>query len=445
MSRSLPFNGVLSADAVVSTLESRFEYDDPNPFTFGALSYSLNESTDTEIFNAAARRISRELCLNNPFAINALENRVNYVVGFGHKYQATARDAQDAELAQKTQDIVVDFIVANDWFKRQQEILRRYDRDGEVFLRFFRDDAGKTVVRFVEPEQVKTPQGQNARSTRCGIVSDKRDAEKIIGYWIDDVFVDASKIQHRKANVDSTVSRGVPLLYPVRDNLRRAEKLLRNMSVVAEIQSSIALIRKHANGSQESIRRFVRDKNQSANDLQPRERFQPGTIVDATAGVDYEFPIAGIDATRYVQILQAELRAIAARLTIPEFMLSSDASNANYSSTSVAEGPAVRNFERMQHELIKEDMKIVWRVVEDAVLRGALPDDVGRRVSIQAIPPSLAVRDRLSEAQADEILMNAGVISPQTAAMRYGLDPNRERALQRQLRQELAQSEKRDD
>ncbi|MBQ1278417.1 MAG: phage portal protein, partial [Thermoguttaceae bacterium] len=228
------------------------------------------------------------------------------------------------------------------------------------------------------------------------------------------------------------------------ENLRRAEKLLRNMSVVAEIQSSIALIRKHANGSQETIRRFVRDKAQSANDLPPRERFRPGTIVDATAGVDYEFPIAGIDATRYVQILQAELRAIAARLTIPEFMLSSDASNANYSSTSVAEGPAVRNFERMQHELIKEDMKIVWRVVEDAVLRGDLPDDVGRRVSIQAIPPSLAVRDRLSEAQADEILMNAGVISPQTAAMRYGLDPNRERALQRQLRQELASSEKRE-
>jgi hypothetical protein len=28
--------------------------------------------------------------------------------------------------------------------------------------------------------------------------------------------------------------------------------------------------------------------------------------------------------------------------------------------------------------------------------------------------------------------------------MRYGLDPNRERALQRQLRQELAQSEKND-
>ncbi len=437
MSVSRPFRGVLSSDAVVSTLESRFAFDDPNPFIFGDLSYSLAGSTDSEMFNEAARRISRDLCLNNPFAINALENRINYVVGFGHKYQATARDESDAELARKTQDVVVDFIVENDWFKRQQEILRRYDRDGEVFLRLFRDENGKTVVRFVEPEQVKTPQGHNGRRARCGIVADKRDAERILGYWIDGSFVEAAKIQHRKANVDATAKRGVPLLYPVRENLRRAEKLLRNMSVVAEIQSSIALIRKHANGTQESVRRFVRDKSREGDALPPRERFQPGTIVDATAGIDYEFPIAGIDATRYVQILQAELRAIAARLTLPEFMLSSDASNANYASTSVAEGPAVRNFERMQHELVKEDMKIVWRVVEDAVRRGELPEDVGKRVSIQAIPPSLATRDRLNEAKADEILIAAGVISPQTAAMRHGLDPARERALQRQARQEF--------
>ena len=39
-------------------------------------------------------------------------------------------------------------------------------------------------------------------------------------------------------------------------------------------------------------------------------------------------------------MLQAELRAIAARLVMPEFMLTSDASNANYASTMVAEGPA---------------------------------------------------------------------------------------------------------
>ena len=42
-------------------------------------------------------------------------------------------------------------------------------------------------------------------------------------------------------------------------------------------------------------------------------------------------------------VLQAELRAIASRLVMPEFMLTSDASNANYASTMVAEGPAVQD------------------------------------------------------------------------------------------------------
>ena len=65
------------------------------------------------------------------------------------------------------------------------------------------------------------------------------------------------------------------------------------------------------------------------------------------AGTDYEFPAAGIDAGRYVAVLQAELRAVASRLVMPEFMLSSDASNANYSSTMVAEGPAVKMFDRL--------------------------------------------------------------------------------------------------
>ena len=67
----------------------------------------------------------------------------------------------------------------------------------------------------------------------------------MLGYWIDGQLVDAAEIQHRKANVDANVKRGLPLFFPVRKNLRRAEKLLRNMSVVAEIQSAIAVIRKH--------------------------------------------------------------------------------------------------------------------------------------------------------------------------------------------------------
>jgi capsid protein len=128
-------------------------------------------------------------------------------------------------------------------------------------------------------------------------------------------------------------------------------------------------------------------------------------------------------------VLQAELRAIASRLVMPEFMLTSDASNANYASTMIAEGPAVRMFERLQHEIIGEDRQLFKAVIQEAVYQGFLPEQAWQRVSIHAIPPMLAARDRLNEAKADAILYNLGVLSKETLAMRYGLDPSQEERL----------------
>ena len=105
-------------------------------------------------------------------------------------------------------------------------------------------------------------------------------------------------------------------------------------------------------------------------------RYAPGTILDAMAGTDYEFPAAAIDAASYVAVLQAELRAIAARLVMPEFMFTSDASNANYSSTMVAEGPAVKMFDRLQQDMIEDDLELLCRVVGHAVVAGP---SAGRR------------------------------------------------------------------
>ena len=159
------------------------------------------------------------------------------------------------------------------------------------------------------------------------------------------------------------------------------------------------------------------------------QRYAPGTILDAVSGTDYEFPAAGIDAGRYVTVLQAELRAIASRLVMPEFMLSSDASNANYASTMVAEGPAVKMFERLQHEMLGDDVELLWRVVRHAAASDRVSAEALTAVEIHGIPPRLAVRDRLKDAQADQILLRAGAMSSQTMAMRHGLDPEQERRL----------------
>jgi hypothetical protein len=394
---------------------------------------------------AELRGQCRRLAATNEFAINGHENRISYIVGPGHSYRATVCKGMDApaEVAMAVQKELEHFLAENRWQQRQQEIVRRLDRDGEAFLRFFVDHEGVTRVRFVEPDQVTTPTSRaNDPSASFGIQTDARDVESVRGYYVDGEFVSAGEVQHRRANVDFNVKRGLPLYTPVRKNLRRAEKLLRNMSVVAEIQSAIALIRKHRGASRSGIEQFVADGavtgggvtdpgssagiGYSGGRARHYTQYGPGTILDAPAGLEYDFPTQGLDAASFVAILQAELRAIAARLVMPEFMFTSDASNSNYASTLVAEGPAMKMFERLQALQVEQDRAVMWRVVENAIAAGRLPGEVRSVCEIQIIPPSLAVRDHLRQAQVDRIAFESGVLSPQTWSQPLGLDYDQE-------------------
>jgi capsid protein len=388
-----------------------------------------------ETMVADLRNQSRRLAATNEFAINGLENRVSYIVGPGHSYRATVCKGADAscDVALQVQHVIEQFVEENRWQLRQQEIVRRMDRDGEAFLRFFADRAGLTSVRFIEPEQITTPNSLASDvSASFGIQTEPDDVETVLAYYVDGEPVDAADVQHRLANVDFNVKRGLPLFTPVRKNLRRAERLLRNMSIVAEIQSAIALIRKHRGASRSGIEQFVAaDADVSlTNGVGGRthhySQYGPGTILDAPAGMEYDFPARGLDASSFVAVLQAELRAIAARLVMPEFMFTSDASNANFASTMVAEGPAIRMFERLQATLIAQDRAVMWRVVDNAISAGTLPANVRDMVEIQIIPPSLHVRDPLKQAEVDRIAFKHGVLSRQTWSQHLGLDYDQE-------------------
>ncbi len=125
-------------------------------------------------------------------------------------------------------------------------------------------------------------------------------------------------------------------------------------------------------------------------------------------------------------MLQAELRAIASRLVMPEFMLTSDASNANYASTMVAEGPAMRMFDRLQAEQVCDDL--LGDAARGRQRRGerTIAGDAQALVEIQAVPPSLAVRDQLQESHRHRIEHAAGILSPQTWSQLAGFDYDQE-------------------
>lgn len=396
----------------------------------------------TEHEHRDIRQRCRGLALSNEFAINGHENRVSYIVGAGHSYRVAPRkhvrpDEPMQRLAASVQSVLDAFLWQNQWHRRQQESVLRRDRDGEVFLRFFPSADGSLRVRFVEPGQIGTPPQWSADpAASFGVLTDRDDVESPLAYFIDGQPVPAEQVQHRKANVDGNVKRGLPLFFPVRKNLRRAEKLLRNMSVVAEIQSAIALIRKHRSGTRSAVQQFV-SQGADASIAAPSgatthfKRYGPGAILDTSAGIEYDFPAAGLNAGAYVTVLQAELRAIASRLVMPEFMLSSDASNTAYASTMIAEGPAVKMFERLQAQQVADDLEVLWRAVEVATRAGRLPEGASDQVEIQAVPPSLAVRDTLREAQVSRIEHEAGILSPQTWSQRRGLDYDQEQANRR--------------
>ena len=407
-------------------------------FTRGAVALAYTDETGLNM----VRNHCRHLATENEFAINAHENRVSYIVGAGHVYGVAPKPDEevDSAVCEEVLAVINEFIRVNQWHRRQQEIIRRRDRDGEVFLRFFPGGDGLLRVRFVEPERVRSPDANVDDSVRFGIRFDPDDAETALEYLVrrnaDDQTgeaIEAAHIQHRKANVDCTSPRGVPLLYPVRKNLARAEKLLTNMGHLAGIRAAIAMIRKHVQGSSQKIQDYVsgmadvETQNSTTGKIRDYKHYPPGTIIDTGPASEYDFPSHQTDIASFVAALQAELRAIASRLVMPEFMLSSDASNANYASTMVAEGPAVKMFEREQADMIQYDLDVLRLAIETAAAAGKVPEDILEYVEITAEAPQVRTRDHLKEAQADAVLSGAKVLSKKTFAARHGLDYDAER------------------
>jgi len=383
--------------------------------------------TDAEL--RMKRSVGRLLWQDNEFAINGHQNRISYIVGWGHTYTVTGIHPDvPKETIKRVQDVIDNWKKVNRWMRRQQEALMRYDRDGEVFIRQYPQADGYIRLRFVEPGAVLTPAGvDHDFDDSFGIRTPKGDVETVLGYWINGEPVDASQIQHRKANVDSGLKRGIPLFWPVRRNLARVAKILRNMSTTTEIQTAIALIRKHTQATGQAVRSFVSSKAVgTTTDQGGRSQnvlgYGPGSIIDANAGTEYTFPANQLDPSKTVAALAAELRAIASRLVMPEFMLTSDASNANFSSTMVAEGPAVKYFEREQYGVIECDLELIDSQLDHAVTTGLISQEERNLVKVTATPPSCKVRDELKEAQTRQIDMGLRILSPQTACAETGRD-----------------------
>lgn len=390
---------------------------------------------------------SRRLCMENEFAICATENRRNYIVGDGFTYRATG----DKELSDKVQLVLDAWLIGADVSDYEADAMERLDKDGEFALRFFERASGLVEARFIEPEHIKDPTGDPYSPARAfGVETEIDDVENVLAYhvvkhpWISDATepIPASEVMHVKLNVPRNAKRGLPTFYPVETNLRRSEDLLASMSSMAKARAKIALIRHMLDTTKTAAQSLVDSLSVGIQLQDPMtgqstnlERMKYGTILTSSGNVKYEMPSAQTDAGSFVAILQAELRAVAARLQMPEWMLTVDASNANLASSLVAEAPSVKSFRRIQRMLCRRfgesrhpaKKSWAWRQIEYAVRCGVLPREVLYKVQIQCEGPSLVVRNKAEEAEVNRVYYEMGIKSPQTIAQEQSLDYDQER------------------
>lgn len=394
----------------------------------------------------------RKLVATNPFAVSALSNRAHYIVGDGLTIKANPIEDGDESLASDVQKFIDVFVEVNDLNRMEAEAKWREDEDGEAFVRLFPQRsgplAGMTYLRFVEPELVRDPRGDATGATSFGIETMPGDVQHILGYQIVDDpitnyspgFVAETEVVHFKGNTRATAKRGLPKLYQVEASLKRAEDLLASMSAMAKTRAKIAMIRSRK-GTNKTAAQTLADDLADVQVTDPVtgavrnvERYSLGSIIDTNANTEYIFPNSGSGVAEFVMVLQAELRSAAALLNMPEWMLTADSGNANYSTAFVAESVAVKSFQAEQERIralwaecrFGSRKSVIWRALEVAIDAGIFPEDLGSRVRIVAEAPSLIARDQDREASTNKLYFDMKVKSRQRIQQELGFDGERE-------------------
>jgi capsid protein len=301
-------------------------------------------------------------------------------------------------------------------------------------------------VRFVDPESI----GPTADAPESqGILTDADDAESPVEYLrIDPATgrlaerIAAADIVHTRIGVDSNQKRGVTVFLPVLHVLDCFNTWVETELLARKLQSSIVLWRKVQGGPQQAaaFADGLASGSQVAADAR-RETIRPGTILTTGHGTDVQFLQPNTNFGDAVPLGRVLLLCTAAGAGLPEFMLTSDASNANFASTMIAEGPAVKLFQSEQQFFAGEFTR-VWRwIMSDAVAPGLLPADFTERIEPVWTFPQLVNRDRPRERMADVRLVESRILSRAEVARRDGADP---KTMRTELDAELANSIGRD-
>lgn len=428
----------------------------------------------TEFDLAVIRAMGRSLAVSAPGLVGGIRSMCNYTIGEGFKFTA-AKDRNAPINDQVAAPIVAAAQREIDYLLDDVEFISGFDReihdasviDGEVLLHIKPTPGGRVRVYRREPDELRMPAAtreledwiEQAYGIPCseflpswsfGILTrfDQPD-ESLAYHFVSDErgvnwdVVPACRVVHIKRNVPRNAKRGFSDLYPIEPDSTRGEKLRRNMAEGAAVQSAIAYVRQHIQGATRAAVESMLENAKTGTVQQPqmsggsRTRsvltYRPGTVVDLSAGLEYKpGPLGSERAQNFLLVAQYVQRMQAVRWAMPEYMFSGDASNANYSSTIVAESPFVKSCEAEQRFYSRHFISLLWKALKIRYELGAFHqfgmtwEQIECLIKINVTCPEVATRDEYQNAQRQEILIRSGVLSRKTAAEQNGLDYDQE-------------------
>jgi lambda family phage portal protein len=369
--------------------------------------------TETAVASGQLRSRARHLAANNPWAANGIEALVTALVGTGIvpasgvKDRATRRKLQSQFRAwAKTCD--ADGLT--DYYGLQAQAARALIVDGEAFIQLIETDSG-LKLRLIPAELIQSVSGSLDPLNVSGI---QFDAEgKRLSYSVQKnpnstefVTVPAADMIHLFKPLGAGQVRGTSWLASVilkladLDGLEDA--LLMGFKVAALHAGFITNL-----GSDSAL---PYEGQQAGTQLDVS--LEPGTMKVLPPGTDVKFN-SPMQAQQGSEFIATQLRAVAAGLHVPEFLLSGDMRGANYSSMRSALVSFRQYIERIQYNvLIPQMLDRVWNRVMFAE----------SDLTVEHYPPALPWVDPLKDVEAVAAEIQAGLTSRRQAVARRGYD-----------------------
>jgi hypothetical protein len=455
---------------VPETIDRRgYLYDDPtfgyptavNPFTSATdrADGRYKPYYDSEIDLAYVRGAARNLALLTPVLTAALDRLAEYTFGPGFGFTVQCDNQQLAEQCQRIVDRFlddVDFVGVID-----REIHHRSREDGEAFCYIEASPEGRPTLCFLEPDQIREPGNvrqleewladyDGPTSWSFGVRTPEARPSQVLGYHlsrddggIDWDYIPARRMLHVRRNAVANAKRGVSDAFLIVEEIAREAKLRRNMAEGAALQSAIAWILEapagttqasiQSLGASDAVTQYGRHVVGGGQKPQRVQRYNPGTILKPSPGLQYKpGPMGAERNSGFLEVSQYVLRIVGTRWAMPEYMVSGDASNANYASTLVAESPFVKAREADQAFYARTFQAMLYKVLRFAWEQGRLPQvpwaEIESMVEIAVEKPSVASRNPQELATVQAMQIQSGILSKRTAAKQAGLDYDAEQA-----------------